>query len=122
MSLDVYLSSPSIIKCPNCGHDVKYEDTHEVYWSNITHNLGEMAERAGIYTHLWHPEQLGITTAKELIEPLTVGLQSLKKDPKYYKKFDSSNGWGLYEHFVPWVEEYLNACIEFPNAEVRTSV
>lgn len=37
MSLDVYLKDPT----------AKYE-TEPLYWANITHNLGEMAEKAGI--------------------------------------------------------------------------
>ena len=33
------------------------------YSANITHNLGKMAEEAGIYKHLWRPEEIGITKA-----------------------------------------------------------
>ena len=47
-----------------------------------------MAQHAGIYTYLWKPEELKITTAKELIEPLTKGLKRMKSNPEYYKKFD----------------------------------
>ena len=39
----------------------------EVYSANITHNLGLMAEEAGIYQPLWRPEELGIKTAAGLI-------------------------------------------------------
>lgn len=93
----------------------------EVYWRNITHNLTEMAEEAGIYKHLWHPDEIGLTTAAQLIEPLTAGLALLKSDPARFKAFNSPNGWGTYEHFVPFVEACLNACKEFPDATVRTS-
>jgi hypothetical protein len=92
-----------------------------VYDANITHNLNDMAEAAGIYKHLWRPEELGITRAQELIEPLTNGLALLKSDPERFKAFDSPNGWGLYVHFVPWVKNYLNACIEYPDAEISVS-
>ena len=121
MSLDVYLTSPTTTKCPNCGHEIILEDAHEVYSSNITHNLGAMADAAGIYEHLWSPDEIGIKTASELIAPLTEGLKRMKDDPAFYKKFNASNGWGLYEHFIPWIEEYLQACIEHPNAEIRVS-
>jgi len=90
----------------------------EVYWRNITHNLGKMAAEAGIYQHLWRPEEIGITHADQLIEPLTEGLSKLKADPDYYSKFNAANGWGLYEHFVPFVEDYLRACQENPDAAV----
>jgi len=93
----------------------------EVYSGNITHNLGKMATEAGIYQHLWRPEELGIKFADDLIEPLTKGLELLKSDPERFKKFDSPNGWGMYIHFVPFVENYLNACKENPEATVEVS-
>jgi len=106
MSLDVYLT----VVQPT-----------EVFWANITHNLGKMAEEAGIYKHLWRPEELGITKAKELIEPLEKGLALMKSDPKRFEKFNSPNGWGLYENFVPWITRYIIACKEYPDADVSIS-
>ena len=106
MSLDVYLTAVR---------------PTQVYESNITHNLNDMAKEAGIYMHLWRPEEIGITTAKELIEPLKAGLALLKSDPERFKKFDSPNGWGKYEHFVPFVQDYLNACESNPDAKVEAS-
>jgi len=89
-----------------------------VFDYNITHNLGKMAEEAGIYKELWRPDELGITIAAELIKPLSDGLALMKSDPERFKKLDSPNGWGIYEYFVPFVEDYLNACIENPMAEI----
>lgn len=106
MSLDVYLTAVR---------------PTTVYDANITHNLGPMAEEAGIYKHLWRPEELGITTAGELIEPLAAGLALLQSDPDRFKAFDAPNGWGLYEHFVPFVEKYLDACRGNPDATVEVS-
>ena len=114
MSLDVTL----FYRKPACAHCGREEETTEAYSSNITHNLNKMAEAAGIYKHLWRPEELGITKAAELIEPLRAGLALLKSDPKRFKKFDAPNGWGLYVHFVPFVEDYLRACEENQDAEV----
>jgi hypothetical protein len=94
-------------------------ETINVYDANITHNLGSMAEAAGIYKHLWRPEEINITQAKELIKPLKKGLAKLEKSPKKYKKFDAENGWGIYEHFVPFVKHYLEACIEHPEATIE---
>jgi hypothetical protein len=106
MSLDVYLTAVR---------------PTTVYDANITHNLGAMAREAGIYQHLWRPEEIGITKAEQLIEPLRVGLERLKAHPDHYSKFNSPNGWGMYEHFVPFVERYLAACVENPDAEVSVS-
>jgi len=107
MSLDVYLE---VVK------------PTEVYSANITSNLYRMAEAAGIHQALWNPEQLGITEASQLIPLLTDGLSKLKADPGHFKTFDSPNGWGRYIHFVPFVEKYLEACIENPGATVRVWV
>lgn len=99
-----------------------FEETRNcVFDSNITHNLNKMADAAGIYEALWRPEEIGATQAKQLIEPLTKGLIKLKENPKKYKLYDSSNGWGIYEHFVPFVEEYLNACIKYPECYIEIS-
>lgn len=93
----------------------------ELYSANITHNLGKMAKEANIYTALWRPEEMGAKIASDLIETLTVGLSDLKSRPKYFKQFNSSNGWGLYKHFVPFVEKYLEACKENTNALISIS-
>lgn len=93
----------------------------EVYSANITHNLVKMAMEAGIYEVLWRPDEAGITTAGELIKPLSEGLAKLTADPDHYKTFDSPNGWGLYIHFVQFVYKYLTACIANPDARVEVS-
>lgn len=89
-----------------------------IYSSGITHNMNKMAEEAGIYMYLWRPEEIGITTAAELIEPLTLGLELLKGDPDKFKKFNPANGWGTYEQLVDFVAQYLHACIQTPSASV----
>lgn len=69
------------------------EDDDEVFEYNITHNLNTMAGEAGIYKHLWQPDEIGITKAGELIEPLREGLALLKSDPERFKAFNPKNGW-----------------------------
>ena len=117
MSLDVYLSHPIPTVKKGTGvfirendntreltidevkerypesdvQEVEYE-TDEVYSANITHNLNTMASQAGIYEHLWRPDEIGITKAKELIDPLREGLHKLKSEPEMYKAFNPSNG------------------------------
>ena len=107
MSLDFYLQ--------------QMEPT-EVFSANITHNLGAMAEAAGIYEVLWRPKETGIEKAHQCIAPLEAGLKLLKAKPKKFKKFDSPNGWGTYDGFVRFVEKCLDGCKENPEATVRASV
>jgi len=120
MSLDIYLINKVESDCPTCGKP-NFEHEEQVYWANITHNLGKMATEAGIYEALWRPEQIGKTKASEIVDLLEKGLAALKAQPEHFEKFNSPNGWGIYEHFVPFVEKYLTACKEYPNANISIS-
>ena len=120
MSLDVMLLGGfEDEECFHCGH-VRPVQTC-LYQRNITHNLTEMACQAGIYTPLWHPEDVEITTAKQLIRPLVSGLAVLIDDPERFRKFNPANGWGSYEALIDFVGDYLSACRDHPDAEVRVS-
>jgi hypothetical protein len=121
MSLDVCLRGQprEVSRCCECGNVHKKTESECLYDADITHNLNAMAREAGIYFHLWRPEEIGITKASQLIEPLRAGLALLKSDKSRFEKFNTPNGWGLYEHFVPFVEKYLNACIANPDANVE---
>lgn len=88
---------------------------------NITHNLNTMAGEAGIYECLWRPDENGFTQAKDIIEPLSKGLKELKARPSYFTQFEAENGWGLYEHFVPFVQRVLDAAEKHPNANIYVS-
>ena len=88
---------------------------------NITHNLNKMAEAADIYKCLWRPEENRIFKAHQVIEPLAAGLSELLANPSKYKQYDATNGWGTYDHFVEFVKQVLNACIENPNADIEVS-
>lgn len=92
-----------------------------VFSYNLTHNLAKMASEAGIYYALWRPDEVGITRADQLIAPLEAGLTVLKSNPNRFKKFDAENGWGRYENLVEFVEKYLQACRQYPDAEVSAN-
>lgn len=92
-----------------------------VFEYNITHNLNKMAGEAGIYKQLWRPEEIGITHASQLIEPLTKGLELLRSDRERFEKFNPENGWGNYDDLVEFVENYLIACIQNPDAKISAS-
>ena len=91
----------------------------EVFSANITHNLNKMADEAGIYKHLWRPEEIGITKAGQLIEPLRRGLADLRAQPERYERFNPENGWGSYATLVRFVEAYVAACEQHPDADVE---
>ena len=119
MSLDVYLKRKRWISYDE-GKTLT-EDNEEVFWANITHNLHIMAGKAGIYEALWHPEEINATKAKDIISIVEKGLADMRRRPSYYLMFDSPNGWGTYEDFVPWIERYLEALKKYPEAEIEVS-
>jgi len=106
MSLDVYLED---------------EKGVEVYHSNITHNLGKMAREAGIYECLWRPDEHGITHARQMVEPLAAGVTLLATQKARFEAFNAANGWGMWEHFVPFCMDYLQACRDNLDAVVSVS-
>lgn len=128
MSLDVYLIDPT----------ATYADC--LYNSNITHNLGEMATRAGIYEALWRPYRLredynvpagdhraeqdfedSVTVkARDIVDVVERGLKDLKERPDYFRQFDSPSGWGRYDDFVLFVKEYLAKLKKYPESIVAT--
>lgn len=110
MSLDVYLRFD--IDTGGAEHTVS------VFDANYTHNCGLMAKEAGVYDVVWRPEENGVTCAADLIAPLRQGIAAMEDDPKRFIALNPSNGWGSYETFLPWLREYLQACVKFPKAAV----
>jgi len=124
MSLDVYLIGPkttTLCVCPNCDHRHERETSGCYFDANITHNLGAMANEAGLYKLLWRPEELGIERASQLISPLRDGLARLRARPAFYRTFEPENEWGTYDDFLPWIEKYIQACEEYPDARIEVS-
>ena len=112
MSLDVDLLAEY---CPHCGRG------DEVFSADITHNLNAMAEEAGIYELVWRPEEVPVGSASDLIGPLQAAIAEMERNPDRFRKHNAPNGWGLYEHFVPWLRRYLAACEQYPDAIVKVS-
>ncbi len=139
MSLDIYLVRKGMISFD--GGTTTQEHNETVYEANITHNLNKMASEAGIYEALWRPHRLkdgysipendhnaehefessSITFAKNIIPILEKGLADLVARPTHYEQFNASNGWGMYEHFVPFVAKYLEACKNNPESVINIS-
>lgn len=111
MSLDFYIET----ECEHCGQKSSYS-------YNVTHNLGRMADEAGVYKCLWRPSENGFEKAKDIIEPLEKGLALLKSDKDRFVKLTPDNGWGSYEWLVEFLEKVLETAKEFPEYSVRAWV
>ena len=119
MSLDIDLTRKKWTSYDN-------KETHEesvdvVYSGRTTHNLAKMAAAAGIYEALWKPENIGASIASDITAIVERGLIDLIARPEHYKKYNSENGWGMYDDLVQFVSEYLVALKEYPNAEILIS-
>ena len=58
-----------------------YEDA-KLASHNVTHNLFKMAEAVGLDKVLWNPEQIGITSAFQMIAPLETAIKELEANPE----------------------------------------
>ncbi|MFH0105557.1 hypothetical protein [Pseudomonas aeruginosa] len=96
-------------------------DDDSVFDLKVTHNVNTMAGAAGIYQHLWRPDEIGLTKAHELIEPLSAGLKTLTDSPSKFDEYRPSNGWGSYAGLVEFVARYIEACRKYPDADIRVS-
>jgi len=124
MALDFYLEANEtetecICACCDNVHIRKY--IPQLYWANITHNLGIMADVAGIYDCLWRPDEHGIQSAQQIIEILEKGLKDMKENPDKFTPFTPSNGWGTLDGLIKFTEKVLHACNEYPKAKIRIS-
>ncbi len=123
MSLHIYLESPETIKvhcqCDCCGNNHDREENQIFYRGNVTHNLAHMASLANLYKHVWRPEEQEVFLACEMITHLEKGLDELLGNPEKFMELNPHNGWGNYEYFVHFIEEYLQACKQFPTATIK---
>ncbi|MFV0290970.1 MAG: hypothetical protein ACK5IJ_08790 [Mangrovibacterium sp.] len=97
-----------------------YEDA-KLSSFNITHNLSKMAKAVGVEDVLWNPENIGITTASQMIPFLEKGIEELTANPKKYKALNPPNGWGDYDVFVSFCKSVLHNCREYPDATVEAN-
>jgi len=140
MSLDVYLERERYITYDKIT--LERED-EQIYWKNITHNLTEMADKAGIYEALWRPfkllsnynsenelidkeyeyifEENNTVRAKDITEVMQKGLKFMKDNKEMLLKYNPDNGWGSYDSLLESVTEYTEALINNPEAIITVS-
>jgi hypothetical protein len=85
---------------------------------NITHNLTDMWEAAGIYDALYNSEG---QTAESVIPILEKGLQLMIAEPERFKQYNSPNGWGTYKHALPWLTELVAEFKQYPQGIINIS-
>lgn len=110
MSLDI-----SLIATDKDGNEFDVWDT------NITHNLTEMADAANLYKVMWRPQEIGVSKASEAIPFLLDGIEKLINNRESLEELNPSNGWGSYEGLLNCTTEYLYVCKKHPSARIEVS-
>lgn len=103
MSLDFYLDKVMLTN---------------IYWRNITHNLGKMWREAGIYDDLYNSDG---KKAGDIVESLKLGYKKMLNNPDKYKALEPDNGWGNYQNALDFLDSVIKHCEEHPDATIRIS-
>lgn len=110
----------------------------EEWWSNITHNMGDMAEHIPVYyqiqeetydndlyTLVWRPEEIGdgeiCCNTNVLRQALQSGIAYMVAHREELLQYNPENGWGNYDSFLDWLINYWRACLENPNCKIEIS-
>lgn len=112
MSLDIWLWAEVDLGGPEGPHKITLAD------KNITHNLVGMWRCAGVYDALYQSEG---KKAADILPALEVGVDFMLENETECRKYDASNGWGCYEHALPFLQEMVEACRNFPKARIGVS-
>lgn len=90
----------------------------EVFDVNITHNISPMWDKAGVYEALYESDG---KRPGDYIEALRSGVADMEAKPAEYRLLDSPNGWGKYEHALPFLKECLAAYEQYPDGRIVVS-
>lgn len=105
------------------------EDGVTVYTCNITNNLSKMIQAFDrkYYLALWHPYTLedfrghSEVMANELVSYYEETLLELTKNRKEYERYNSPNGWGTYDDFLPTLVQLISYCHKYPKSVIHTT-
>ncbi len=145
MSLDVYikfkkrrkenyfLTHPYSYDHLSKADEENYTDEEE-WWTNITHNLGTMADHIPIkdviakianvtlYDVCWHPEYVWEHPTTDLLLPCLIeGISYMVAHRKELLQYESENGWGTYNGFMKFLLNYKQACEDNQNCLIEAS-
>lgn len=87
----------------------------EICNNNITHNLTNLWEVLGIYEELYNSHG---KYANEVCNKLRTALDTLLKEPVYFRQYNSPNGWGTVEGAINFLTRVVEACKENPEATI----
>lgn len=99
----------------------------DIAWrANITHNLGEMAKNVpcgkhSLYKILWRPDEEGIDKiTEEYRDEIYNGLAYVQRNKRRLEKYNSSNGWGIYEDLLRFLRDLADFLSDWDGKEEMT--
>lgn len=123
MSLDFALVSADTkeveCECECCGN-IHTRNKREIYIEdNITNNLAEMADKAGLYEPLWNSNG---KKASEILADLITGVRNLEEmSADDVRKYTPTNSYGSWNGLVTFTENVITCCKIFPDAVVMSN-
>lgn len=109
MSLAVFVNPP---QCTCCGH------TPTGVQLSVMHNLAPLARELRAYDTLWHPV---VTSAWQMRPLLQATAQALAERRQELAPRWNDHDCGTYVELEAFVQAYLCACLEHPNATIEVS-
>jgi hypothetical protein len=94
------------------------QDDSIVFDKDLTANLLTMAREADLEQAIWNPEIIGAFQAGDVLPHLIKGVKELIGDSEKYQQYNPSNGWGTYFTLVVFVQRYIAACLNNPEAQI----
>jgi len=110
MGLDVYLE----MKVDTGGEEPHFFPLHDFY---VTYNLSEMYREAGIWDVIYDCEG---KTSSDIKDAVRKGYDAMMKDPSRFRKYDSPNGWGIYDDTIEHLRKFVEALEKNPKGSLRT--
>lgn len=93
----------------------------ELWETNITNNLVDMAKSSDLYDVMWRPHENGIDTAKSAIPHIAKGIKYLSNNIDVMRELNPENGWGSYENLLNIATDYYTKCKLYPSARIEVS-
>lgn len=94
-------------------------EVEAVFEGEVSADLVPIAKKAGIYQHVWHPDELKISRAKELISPIENAIKDMDADMPAFEALNGDDEFGTAKNLKEFLGIYLDACNTYPKAHVR---
>lgn len=95
------------------------EDDKRIHWFAVPETMDIMAKESGLYDVIWIPNTISSIETISVIPVLEAGINKLKNNPSLFKELYEFRT-NAYEHFLSYMEKYLDVCKDYPDAVVSS--